>query len=171
MFLFLLVLIFILHNLTFRLLCEFLHLYKDKSPWTLPSLTWKFTSRSWDDGCISHTFRDFCPTGQTAWPSGPYLLTYNDSDPARDPSFENNSQENRCLPESPVLPRWEKRLRSTGSVLGKAGDRLRLVLFGWKSLLPRSLLNGWKLLFVKGTCTNVKLSSQPCLNLSQNKGL
>lgn len=31
MFLFLLVLIFILHNLTFRLLCEFLHLYKNKS--------------------------------------------------------------------------------------------------------------------------------------------
>lgn len=24
--------------------------------------------------------------------------------------------------------------------------------------VPKSLLNGWKLLFMKGTCTNVKLS-------------
>ena len=93
-------------------------------------------------GVLHRYFMISIPQDWQAWPSGPCRLTHNHSEPTGDPSFENNRRENRCLPESPVLPRWEKWLRRTGSVSGPQQSQGQIENCAVLMIVPRSLLNG-----------------------------
>lgn len=98
------------------------------------------TLRWWGLPQIVHDFSLPGLTGLTL--SSLCLLAHNHSEPRRDPSFENNRRENRCLPERPVLPRWEKRLRRTGSVSAPRQSQGQIEDCAVLMKVPRSWLNG-----------------------------
>lgn len=62
-------------------------------------------------------------------------------------------------------------IKGTGSVTAPQQSQGQTEKCAFLMKVPRSLLNGWKLLFIKGTCIEMKLSLPPSLNLSQNKVL
>lgn len=96
----------------------------------------------WGDGVFHRRSVISVPQDRQAWSPGSYFLTHNCSAPARDPSLENNRRESRCLPESPVLPRWKKRLRGTGSVTAPQQSQGQIENCAVLMKVPRSLLSG-----------------------------
>lgn len=136
----------------------------------MPSFPWEFMVSTEEVGVFPRHVRISVPQDRQAWPSVPLLPTHNYSGPAETQALKTTGEKQVSSGE-PGASQMGEAIKGTGSVTAPQQSQGQTEKCAFLMKVPRSLLNGWKLLFIKGTCIEMKLSLPPSLNLSQNKVL